>query len=130
MTGAGTGPVTMRSTSPSASSSRSCSANTLGVIGAPRRRSPAKWDSPWASQYNRVSFHFPPIAANAAAIGQPGRGLGRGRLPAGAFLFMGALRPDSRVVNLRTLLAVPHGRFLVAFLAVLTLTASVAGSAS
>src|SRR5262245_10130459 len=122
MTGAGTGPVTTRSTSPSASSSRSCSASTLGVIGVPRRRRPAKWDSPWASQYSRVNFHFPPIAANAAAIGQPGRGLGRAGegLPIGAFLFMVVLRRIVGVVNLRT---VPHRRILVAFLAVLTFTA-------
>ena len=120
MTRAGTGPVTTRSTSPSASSSRSCSASTLGVIGVPRRRRPAKWDSPWASQYSRVSFHFPPIAANAAAIGQPGNGLGREGLPAGAFLSMAVLHSDSQAMT------VPYRRILIAGLSALMLIATAA----
>src|SRR5918997_1629269 len=126
MTRAGTGPVATRSTSPSASSSRSCSVSTLGVIGAPRRRRPAKWDARWGSQYSRVSFHFPPTAANAAAIGQPGSGLGRaGGLPSSAFLFTGLLRSDSRSMN-----TVPYRRALVACLSTLLLLAAAAPASS
>src|SRR5215217_7319769 len=122
----------MRSTSPSASSSRSCSASTLGVIGAPRRRRPAKWVSPWASQYNKVSFHLPPIAAKAAAIGQPGIGLGRDGegLPESAFLSMVVLRSDIRVMTIHTKITVAHKRFLVVCLSLLTLAATAASGAA
>lgn len=61
---------------------------------------------------------MPPIAVNAAAIGQPGNGLGREGLPAGAFLFTVVLRSDSRTMT------VPYKRILAAGFAVLMLIAT------